>query len=353
MKHTALFLITAAPLLGQANRDSYRTPYQAWRDIAPALEQDAAAPNTEFEGRVQASREAVERFLAARAAYFTGVSADSAAETEWMTKPLVHAEALITARPEVDVMLMRAGEFLNTTIQNFSNIKDPAIQQVRQAMERERAALNSLNQTLSARGAGIRELVEATDDAEVLRTTVAQGVANSSARREQVATHIRNEATAWTTYYRDLAEGAASTTPPPTAAGAKPVLVQRPSPAGATPLSRYTGSWEYPARNGIFLGAQPQTVQLDVTEDNGKMSGTLTARFVIPPGRGGDPTLRLTFEGLIVQSRVQSFPLATAEGISGTIELIPGAAINLLEVNLQTAANGNKVTNANFVLLKR
>jgi hypothetical protein len=261
---------------------------------------------------------------------------------------------MLATRPEVDAMLTRAGDFLNSTIQNFGNVKDPAIQQVRQAMERERAALNALNQTLAARAGSVRELINATDDAEILRTTVAQALTNASARREQVAVHIRNEAAAWTTYYRDLADGAASTTAAaPAVAAPKPVLVQRPSPTGSTPLSRYVGSWAFPARNGIFLGPQPQTAELEVKEDTGKMSGTLTARFVIPPGKGGDPVLRLTFEGPIQQNRKQVYPLMTAEGVAGTIELIPGAAINLLEVNLQTAPNGSKFTTANFVLLKR
>ena len=115
MKRAAIFLVTAATLLAQASRDSYRVPYQTWRDAAPTLEQDASAPSGEFESRARASREAVERFLAARAAYFGAISAETGSDAEWMSKPLIHAEALLSSRPEVDAMLTRAGEFLSST----------------------------------------------------------------------------------------------------------------------------------------------------------------------------------------------------------------------------------------------
>ncbi len=358
MKPYAFLMLAAAPLLAQTTRESYRVPYQAWRDAAPTLEQDAATPNLEFAGKAQAAAQAAEKFLAARADFITATRADSTTQAEWAAKPLEHAEAMLAPRAEMQTLLSRAGDFLNTNIASFSSIKDPAIQQVRQAMERERAALNSLNQTLSARQPFLKDVVESTEEAEILRTTVAQALRNASSTREQVAAHIRNEAGAWTTYYRDLTEGAASTArvsssgAPNPAAPAKPALVQRPSPAGQTPLSRYVGSWAYPARNGIFLGAEPQTVELLVREDNGKLTGTLVAKFV-PSATVTDPNLRFDFTGLIQQTRKQVYPLMTPEGVAGTIELIPGAAINLLEVNLQTEANGNKVRSANFVLLKR
>lgn len=358
MNRYALLILAAAPLLAQTNRDAYRAPYQAWRDVAPTLEQDAATPNTEFAGKVQAATQAADKFLAARADFITANRAESATQAEWVAKPLAHPEAMLAPRAEMQTLLTRAGEFLNSTIASFSNIKDPAIQQVRQAMERERAALNSLNQTLTARQPFMKDVTESTEDAEILRASVAQALRNASSTREQVAAHIRTEATAWTTYYRDLAEGAASTArlsgpaTPNQAAPAKPALVQRPSPAGQTPLSRYIGSWAYPARNGIFLGAEPQTVELLVREDNGTLTGTLVAKFV-PSGAATDPNLRFDFTGLIQQTRKQVYPLMTPEGLAGTIELIPGSAINLLEVNLQTETTGNKVHSANFVLLKR
>jgi hypothetical protein len=83
------------------------------------------------------------------------------------------------------------------------------------------------------------------------------------------------------------------------------------------------------------------------------MSGTLHVRFLLPAGSPGNPELTLEFQGLIQQTRNQVFPLRTSDGAAGMIELIPGSAFNLLEVNVQTDAVENKVRSANFVLLKR
>jgi hypothetical protein len=121
---------------------------------------------------------------------------------------------------------------------------------------------------------------------------------------------------------------------------------------GALPLSRYVGSWSFPSK-GLFHGAEPQAVELVVTEDAGRITGLLAARFLLPAGSPGDPNLRLSFQGLVLQSRTQSFPVATEDGRSGTIELIPGPAFNLLEVNIQLDSAANKISAANFVLLKR
>jgi hypothetical protein len=119
------------------------------------------------------------------------------------------------------------------------------------------------------------------------------------------------------------------------------------------PLSRYVGAWTYPVRNTLFHGAEPDFVDLVVHEENGRAAGTLYARFKLPPGSSGDPTLRFDFLGSFQDARSQSFRLVTSEGATGTVELIPGPAFNLLEVNFSTEARPGKVRQANFLLVKK
>jgi len=90
-----------------------------------------------------------------------------------------------------------------------------------------------------------------------------------------------------------------------------------------------------------------------VHEENGQTAGTLYARFKLPSGSSGDPILRFDFAGRFQNARSQSFSLETSEGAKGTIELIPGPAFNLLEVNFTTEARPRKVRQANFLLVKR
>ena len=138
-----------------------------------------------------------------------------------------------------------------------------------------------------------------------------------------------------------------------------PVKDEAPAPRAVkptiTPLSllRYTGAWVFPSTNGLYHGPQPEVIDLVVREDNGHASGTLLARFKLPPGSPGDPELRLDFAGDFKNTRNQTFALETSEGAMGSIELIPGPAFNLLEVNFQTEMKPGKVRQANFMLIKK
>ncbi len=118
------------------------------------------------------------------------------------------------------------------------------------------------------------------------------------------------------------------------------------------PLSRYTGAWTFPD-GGLSHGPQPQFLDLVVHEENGHASGTLFARFKVPAGSKDDPVLRFDFTGEFRNSRNQVFALETSDGAKGTIELIPGPAFNLLEVNFLTDAKPGKIRQGNVVLVKK
>lgn len=353
-----LFLSAAA--LAQPARESYRVPFQAWRDAAPMLEQDAATPGPEFAGQLDAAARAAQTFLRTRGDYLTTGQGASAEQIAWAGNRFVRAEVLLVTPPETQQLLSKNNDYLTATINSFAGVRDPAIQQVRQAMERERAALTTLTEAVRTRAAASQELADANDDAEVARGAVAQSLANLTAARGQMAEGLRKEADGWAKYYRNLAEGAFAAPPAPSpgasvssAIGPAPVKPAAPPRSVATlPLSRYTGAWTFPAK-GTFFGAEPETAELVIDEANGRMWGTLSVRFKLPRGSSGDPNLQLTFQGLLQETRSQTFPVETAEGAGGTIELIPGPAFNLLEINLQTDPRPNKVSTSNLLLVKR
>jgi hypothetical protein len=118
------------------------------------------------------------------------------------------------------------------------------------------------------------------------------------------------------------------------------------------PLVRYTGDWIFPQK-GMSHGTQPEFVDLVVREDNGRCDGRMVARFLLPPGSAGDPVLRFEFSGDFKNSARQTFALTTSDGATGTIDLIPAGAFNLLEINVQIAANPGKVRQANVMLIKK
>ena len=367
MRYCTLLLISAiATGWAQTGRESYRVPYQTWRQTAPALEQDAAAPGPTFAAQVQASTQAMQSFMKAREAYIAAPQPGAAEQAKWVGQPLTRAEALLNTSQEVQQLLAVTGAKVATNINSYAAAdKDPAIRQLRQALERERAALRALTETMAAHKSSVTELIDLTDEAEVQRGSVSQAYASATARRTQLAAHIQREAADWAAYYKHLAEGSISggrtsgtvaPTPITTAAGAPnpsaSARVTRPPANGQVPLSRYTGEWVFPTK-GLFYGPQPETVELVVQENSGRITGTLTARFAVQAGSRENPTLTLEFQGPVLQAKTQKFALQTNDGGSGTIELIPGSAFNLLEVNVQAEARPNKIGSTNFVLVKR
>ncbi len=124
-------------------------------------------------------------------------------------------------------------------------------------------------------------------------------------------------------------------------------------PVPPVPLVRYVGAWIYPTIGTHYHGMQPESVDLMVREENGQASGTLAARFKLPAGSTDNPAVRFAFAGALGGTRAQKFAVTTASGATGTLELIPGPAFNLLEVNFNIADKPGMIHQGNFLLIKK
>jgi hypothetical protein len=70
-------------------------------------------------------------------------------------------------------------------------------------------------------------------------------------------------------------------------------------------------------------------------------------------GTKADPAVQFTFSGPLQAGRYQAFPLKTPDGATGKVELIPGNAFNLLEVNFNLDGAPGKVTESDVILVKK
>lgn len=70
------------------------------------------------------------------------------------------AYALLGPQPEIARVLTNSAGILDRTIPKLASEKDPAIQQVRHAMERERSALRDLIEALNKRETMLAELTD-------------------------------------------------------------------------------------------------------------------------------------------------------------------------------------------------
>ncbi|MEO5923077.1 MAG: hypothetical protein ABIR70_04550 [Bryobacteraceae bacterium] len=341
------FALLASGAWAQATHDSYWLPYQAWRQVAPALEQDAAAPTATFPDQVRKTGEAAQSYFDARVANYLNPHTGAAEQAAWGTRPLATADSLLTLPPEVQQLLAVAAAKAGTSVNSFAaDDKDPVIRRMRQALERERATLRALIDSFATAKAPLTEMIDASDNAEIQRALVGQALSSAVARRTQLAEHVKREAADWTTYYKDLLEGATAngrTSTTSAAPSPAPAKIIRPAANGQVLLTRYIGEWIFPNK-GLYYGPQPETVELVVQESNGNLRGTLTAKFITPLA-----SLQFEFQGPVQPGKTQTFPVSTG----GTVEFIPGSAFNLLEVNYQTPQATSSVSTANFVLVKR
>jgi hypothetical protein len=306
---------------------------------------------------------------------------------------------------------------VSTQISTYAGDPDPSLVPLRQALERERSALVALSSAVSERQRAASKLVSAGIAVEQTRAQAMQPYQSMVAGLTEVSAGTDQEAQEWAEYYRKLGDGAqvpVSAAVPP-AAGNGEVRINNPArrgngaapgpgqvnpgqgnvvqggvavgaprinnpavgnpavgnPAVGTPelsarvnnppqtaapssgASRYAGNWTFPTVGGMYHGPQPQSIELVVQEAGGQLSGTLQARF----GPFGDvktaSDLHFEFSGMAVAGRVQSLPLVTSEGAKGKIDLIPGPAFNLLELNFYTDRHAGKVSQGNLLLIRK
>ncbi len=355
-----LLICCATGLIGQTGRDAYRQAYNIWQQAQANLERDAGTGGAPQVAQADRSAAAAGSFEATRVAYLK-----STAEEAMQRRKILKAPA---TRSSPDLMPPSVGNLATVELQTvtraiakFATDKDPAIQQLRQSMERERAALAALIDTVQARQKTVAATSAAAGALEQARAKTTAAFDDQSSQLSQTVAQMEKEGAAWAEYYDKLAGAIQipnAPLPPPEPAApvstAPSVTTEAPRKESISPvpLVRYVGEWNYPIANGIFHGAQPASVDLEVHENNGHAGGTLKVRFKPSPGVK-DPTVQFTFEGDITATPTQKFTLMTSDGTPGSIELIPGPAFNLLEVNFQTDPRANKIRSGNFILLKK
>jgi hypothetical protein len=362
VKRVAGILIVAGCALAQEGRESYQEAFRSWRQADPVLERDAATAGVALAARAGKVAEEAAKYASAREAFLDLQQGTMDASARSLEAVLAAAEAPESTRNS-ELSVTTANSAARSSIEAIGSDPDRGLQQLRQSIEKEQAALTILTTAIQDRQTAMATALKTTEAAEQARTRVASHYQMLAMALQQASQETSRQGAAWTDYYRTLSDGArgvqAGGATPVTGSvtGARPVSPAPTAPSGRSinpvPLSRYVGAWTYPVRNTLFHGAEPEFVDLVVHEENGQATGTLYARFKLPFGSSGDPILRFDFAGSFQNGRSQSFGLQTSDGAKGTIELIPGPAFNLIEVNFTTEARPGKVRQANFLLVKK
>ncbi|MEQ1947145.1 MAG: hypothetical protein ABL995_08140 [Bryobacteraceae bacterium] len=365
MRLTATLLLLGISAFAQQSRDAYRSAYQEWRSAEPNLEKDSATADGTLGARADKSAAAAAKYMGAKKDYAEARA--QAADQSMKSVPAVQIKAeSADQRKNIEAFLTTQSGAVSASITAFGSDPDRAIQQLRQTMIAENAALAALMEAMKTSAAVANTAVGAGDAAEMARGNLTRSLASLTNSYKQAAETATQQASSLASYYRTLAEIASGVVPSAPVSTIRPAAPTVSSPAapavgaatvaptrGVTPvpLSRYIGAWTFMRPASIFLGLEPEFVDLVVHEEQGQITGTLYARFKAPAGT--DPLIRFDFTGSLKASRNQSFALVTSDGANGTIELIPGPAFNLLEVNFKADAAAGKVRTGNFILVKK
>ena len=348
-----------------------RKRYRHWRETDPNLERDATSAGATLGARADKVAAEAAKYFSLRKDYLESRAADARRGASLLEPVNVSAEAL----PNLDRFLSAQDTILRSSIDTVAHDPDRAIQQLRASLERERAAIAAIGTALKESQKSQEAAAQSSRVAEEERAKTSddyQKLAASLQESEQLAD---KSGAAWGAYYRALSDAARGATAAVTSSGpalpsvgrepaavepAKPAAsntVPPPGPAARpvtpVPLVRYVGAWTYPTVGAHYHGIQPESADLVVREENGLASGTLTARFRLPAGSTDNPVVRFDFTGAFGSSRAQRFAVTTASGTTGTLELIPGPAFNLLEVNFNTGEKPGAIHQGNFLLIKR
>jgi hypothetical protein len=348
MKRPFGLICLVALAFAQGARDAYRAAYQEWRQAEPALERDAGSGG-DLNARATRASQAQLNFAKAHRAFLGAFASDEITKLAWLETPPDAPSAMISESAAATITA--ANRALKRNMDIFANDPDPGIRELRSMLAHESAAANALAAAMDKR----KQTAEAVKNAN---GTVAESQVKAAdlfhaveAGDKQGVEEGDREGTAWTQYYSLLVSGSHAPAAPPAPAPTAPSSVVT-TVVTPLPMIRYTGAWTFPPVGGLYHGPQPEFVDMVVREANGHADGTLFARFNLPAG-SGDPVLRFNFSGDFRNTRNQVLKVLTSDGASGTIELIPGSAFNLLEVNFLIDAKPGKMRQGNMVLIKK
>jgi hypothetical protein len=353
----------------QDSSEAQQEAHRHWRETDPNLESDAISAGATLGARADKVAAEAAKYFSLRKDYLEASAADARRGASFLEPVNITAEAL----PNLNRFLSSQDTLLKSTIDTIARNPDRAIQQLRAALERERAAIAAIGTALKDSQKSQEAAAQSSRAAEEVRAKASDEYQKLAASLQESAQLADESGAGWAAYYRALSDAARGATAPVTSSGPalpstgrEPAAVEPakpdasnaiPAPAARPvpplPLVRYLGAWTYPTMGAHYHGMQPESADLVVREENGQASGTLTARFRLPAGSADNPVVRFDFAGAFDGTRAQRFAITNASGATGTLELIPGPAFNLLEVNFNTGDKPGTIRQGNFLLIKK
>jgi hypothetical protein len=316
----------------EQKRLAYYKAYRTWREADPNLEHDlATAAASGLHRRIAEARSKALAYTRARMDYYNELLAGYSAVIAKLgdpSQPLELDDAIAGLKAH-QAALAKQTAAMSRELKALEN--DPQKTLQKQAADRQWGALAGLQTKLAEQLRQLEETVASSAASGRLRVLLLRHYQAAAALLRQETGFTRQEGALWQAYYDSLARALgnhrrpAETAPAPTAS--KPV--RRAAPTTREPAApvhgdsaRWAGDWTYrKLKTKTYFGARPEFAKLQVTLINGFAQGYYTARYKLPKGVEGSPDVAFSFGGKLIAGDRQRFPLRSADGLTGTIEI--------------------------------
>jgi hypothetical protein len=206
----ALALAPALP--AQSPRDAYRAAYASWRQTDPDLERDAATVSPTLLARIAKAAQQAFTFKSARSAFLRS-AAQQLAESMEPVKSSAPIDVDLTGGHDLEALAAAELKTAESAIKAFDGDKDPGITRIRQALERERAALAALAEAIQQRAAASASSSATEAKADQAKAPAITAFSQFSAAILEAAEACDRESALWSKYYRSLSPAPNSAVP--------------------------------------------------------------------------------------------------------------------------------------------
>ncbi len=185
------------------SRDAYRSAYSDWRQVDPTLERDAVNGGLPLASRAAKAAQAALRYKAARTTFLRDAS-------HQLNLKLAPLEAISPADLELApprdnrAFLAAESKTADAAIKTFQTDRDPSLVKIRQALERERAALQAVSDAHEATLQAVTKAAQAGAALEATRKALLESYQDMNTALQQAAEDSDRESALWSDYYRKL-----------------------------------------------------------------------------------------------------------------------------------------------------
>src|SRR5579871_763039 len=166
---------------------------QNWRKTDPDLERDTATAGATLGARADKAASEAAKYFGAQKAFLEGLASDAAQKASTVA-PLTLSPEI---SPNLDTYLAGQNTVLSSSIDTIARDPDRGIQQLRQALERERAAVAALSAGSKDSQKAREAVAQATSTAEQARLRAVELYQQLATSLQQSAQLTEQAGTAW------------------------------------------------------------------------------------------------------------------------------------------------------------